>query len=183
MSKSVSFQFAAPWIEKTCAKCGARRSLYTSRWDLNRCLCFRCGKNRGSSTKAIGRNRIGGRKTPRQNQRAIESRESRRDLLFTETFKHSGGENAQLIKPTEQWIWDAPLRRLSGLGYASSFSRGRQSETSGEQVVVQVRSLFQGAATDREADARRWCHPRRRAMGFWASFYRAGSCSKLTPNS
>ncbi len=61
MSKSVSFQFAAPWIEKTCAKCGARRSLYTSSWDLSRCLCFRCRKNRRNSRQAAGRNRIGGK--------------------------------------------------------------------------------------------------------------------------
>lgn len=79
MSKSVSSQFAAPWIEKTCAKCGARRSLYTSRWDLSRCLCFRCRKNRGSKRRATGRNQIGGKETPRQIN-AQSSRESRRDL-------------------------------------------------------------------------------------------------------
>jgi hypothetical protein len=64
MSKLVSFQFAAPWIEKTCSKCGARRSLYTSRWDLSRCLCFRCRKHWRNRRQAAGRNHIGG-KVPR----------------------------------------------------------------------------------------------------------------------
>jgi len=29
MSKSVSFQFAAPWIDKTCAKCEVRSAPLT----------------------------------------------------------------------------------------------------------------------------------------------------------
>lgn len=65
--------FAAPWIEKTCTRCGARRSLYTSSWDLGTSVCFRCRRIRQNSRQLLRETGLAARphKKIKTNERAI----------------------------------------------------------------------------------------------------------------
>jgi hypothetical protein len=89
MSKLLTSQFAAPWVEKTCANCGARRSLYTSRWDLSRCLCFRCRKHWQNRRQAAGRNPTSGKERGQK----INSQSSERAEEISEKLSHPGEDD------------------------------------------------------------------------------------------